>query len=1124
MRFSKHDWSFYNTAKLKHFSFTLLLFINLLSNSTAQNYNFRNFSIEDGLAQSQVLSMCQDKNGNIWFGTNNGGASKYDGNKFTTFNENDSLINNVVYSITELKNGALLFGTGGGLSVLDGKTVTNYTDKNGLPHNRVFKTIQDNTGTVWIVTGEGVCQLSKNKIVPFREDTLLNKSNFFTAYADKKNNVWFGTQKNGLIKYNLSTKKFTYYNKSNGLESNFIWSINEDLQGNIYVGTSPGISKIVSSGTIENIIIKGAENINVRNVISDNKNNLWFATPIGVYKFNHDTYKLFNEKNGLSGNSIYCGLEDREGNIWLGIHGFGVSKFAGEAFISYSTKDSLPGNNINSIFQDSQKNMWFGIKGFGVCKMKNNLITNYKWNEKNRKDFIISKDIQAICEDNYGNIYFGDFYTGLRIFNGTSFQFIDDSLGIPNNSILAISKDHKGTIWIGTEDGLCSLKNGKIEIIEAVKKQKVGSGRMPIFSIFEDNNHNLWLGTEDGIIKYNQKTAVKYSKKNGFTDNRVISITQGSNGYLWFGTDDGVFCYNLTDFKKIDQNAGLASNSVYFIEFDKGNNLWVATTKGMDRINVTLYNSSNKIEIRHFDKDDGLQGMEYNRNAKFKDSEGNLWFGTIKGVTVYNPNFAKVNSKEALTRITGIRLFFENAEKELSGYSEGSDSLAFLPKNLVLPYTKNHITFDFIGVCITDPNKVKYQFKLEGIDKDWFPPSSKTEATYSSLPPGEYTFHLKSMNNDGLWNKKDVTYTFSILPPWYQTWRFRTLSGFLIIGSVVGFFYYRTATLRKRQKQLEQTVVERTAEVVLQKDEAEKQKDIADSQRVISEELREISEQQKHIVEKKQKEIVDSITYAKRIQTALLTSDEYIKSNLPADHFILFKPKDIVSGDFYWALSIARIPGWDMGTNTIKLSNSRIQKNTFYIVTADCTGHGVPGAFMSMLNISFLNENIVDHGIRLPHDILNAQRKEIINALNPIGSTEESKDGMDCVLCVYDFDKMLLHFAGANNPLWLVRNGELKEYKADKMPVGKYTDAPPSFTLQTIELQKDDIIYTSTDGFADQFGTTGKKLMKKKFKEELLKIHTQPMTEQKAYLSSFFKNWKGTLEQVDDVCVIGIRI
>ena len=365
---------------------------------------------------------------------------------------------------------------------------------------------------------------------------------------------------------------------------------------------------------------------------------------------------------------------------------------------------------------------------------------------------------------------------------------------------------------------------------------------------------------------------------------------------------------------------------------------------------------------------------------------------------------------------------------------------------------------------------------------------------------------------------------------------------FLVI--LFAAYIFRSLRITSRRKGL---IELQKNEVTKQKEEAEKQKDIAHSQRIIAEELREISDNQKHIVEEKQKEIVDSITYARRIQTALLTSGDYIKKHLPAEHFILFKPKAIVSGDFYWALSIAPFPNWDIGTNKIKLPKENERRHIFYLATADCTGHGVPGAFMSMLNISYLNENVIERGIRLPHDILNAQRKEIVQALNPEGSTDESKDGMDCTLCAYDFDKMLLHFAAANNPLWLIRekssklkvqsseasennselntqNFELIEYKADKMPVGKYSEKMESFTLNTIELQKGDIIYTSTDGFADQFGSNGKKLMKKKFKEELLKIHQQPMAEQKEYLNQFFENWKGSAEQVDDVCIIGVKI
>jgi serine phosphatase RsbU (regulator of sigma subunit) len=226
--------------------------------------------------------------------------------------------------------------------------------------------------------------------------------------------------------------------------------------------------------------------------------------------------------------------------------------------------------------------------------------------------------------------------------------------------------------------------------------------------------------------------------------------------------------------------------------------------------------------------------------------------------------------------------------------------------------------------------------------------------------------------------------------------------------------------------------------------------------------------------------------------------------------FILYKPKDIVSGDFYYALAH-------------KTSTSK--NELFYLCAADCTGHGVPGAFMSMLGVSSLNEAIIEKNISQPHEILNDIRNMIIASLNPEGSDEEAKDGMDCVLCAYDFENMKLHLSAANNPLWIVRNGTLTEYKPDKMPVGKYGDELKSFTLQTIDLQKGDIVYSFTDGYADQFGgPKGKKFKYKQLEEKLLANHNLPMQEQKKNLGEIFENWKGNLEQIDDVLVIGLKV
>ena len=260
---------------------------------------------------------------------------------------------------------------------------------------------------------------------------------------------------------------------------------------------------------------------------------------------------------------------------------------------------------------------------------------------------------------------------------------------------------------------------------------------------------------------------------------------------------------------------------------------------------------------------------------------------------------------------------------------------------------------------------------------------------------------------------------------------------------------------------------------------------------------------QKELVEVKQKEIIDSINYAKRIQTAVLSGQD-IWSKISTDFFILFKPKDIVSGDFYWAYNTPN--------------------NRSIFLLADCTGHGVPGAFMSMLGNSFLNEIIVDHKIFKADVILNKLREKIIKALQQEGNSEQ-KDGMDICLCVWNKLDNTLEFAGANNPMWLLRNNEIIEFKADKMPIGTYVSDNKHFTSQTIQLQPNDCIYLITDGYADQFGgQKGKKFKYKPLMDLLIANNQLPMLEQKVILNTAIENWKEGFEQVDDISLIGIKV
>jgi len=305
----------------------------------------------------------------------------------------------------------------------------------------------------------------------------------------------------------------------------------------------------------------------------------------------------------------------------------------------------------------------------------------------------------------------------------------------------------------------------------------------------------------------------------------------------------------------------------------------------------------------------------------------------------------------------------------------------------------------------------------------------------------------------------------------------------LILVSFLGYYIYRGYKIKKEANiKLE----EKNRTISLQKDEIEKQRDLATAQRD------QIAYQKKHIT--------DSIMYAKRIQTALIPSLELFSDKL--EHFVLYKPLAIVSGDFYWVSS---------------------RGNLQIIIAADCTGHGVPGAFMSMLGVSMLNEIVNGKNIVMPDQIIEELRTGIIKALKQVAEEESIKDGMDIAVCVVDFDKNILYYSGANNPLYLIRGGELIHYRADKMPVAIHYKMVP-FTLQQIELQKGDAFYIFSDGYADQFGgPKQKKFMSMQLKETLISMAGKPMLEQGEKLNEIFEEWRGESSQVDDVTLIGVR-
>jgi serine phosphatase RsbU (regulator of sigma subunit) len=598
------------------------------------------------------------------------------------------------------------------------------------------------------------------------------------------------------------------------------------------------------------------------------------------------------------------------------------------------------------------------------------------------------------------------------------------------------------------------------------------------------------LGTERGVIKYKANEVTLFNEKNNFVNRRILSSVIDSKNNLWFGSEEGVFHYDYSTFTKISQKNGLSSNSVNFLQIDNLNRLIVGLNTGIDIISLNDF-YDNKINVKHFGQGDGLLNLESNSNACFKDKDGRLMVGTISGLEIYDPKFDKKNSIEALTQINNVKLFF--GQEDILKYSKGIDSTSLLPKELILPFNKNHITFSFIGISLTAPEKVMYQYKLEGLDDNWTPPTSKTEATYSSLPPGKYKFLIKAMNNDGLWNQNPISYEFTISPPWYNTWWFYSICVITLVGGIWLYNFYHTKKLIADKQKLEKTVDERTHEL---REEKEKVESI--NKEVI---------QQKSVIEHKNIEITDSIKYAKNIQEALLPSLNEI-DKLFANSFVLYMPKDIVSGDFYWFAK--------NGT-------------TRFIAAVDCTGHGVPGAFMSIVGNTLLNEIVNEKKITVPGEILLELHKGVKIALNQNAMEFERRDGMDITLCAFNENTNEIQYAGANRPLWIYRkdrNYELEIIKATKFPIGGLElEESRVYQNHVVNVSEGDCLYLFSDGYADQFGgPKGKKFMLTNLQKVLLENVASPMEVQKQKLMEAFMAWKDDAEQIDDVLVIGVRI
>ena len=1046
----------------------------------AQTYSFQHIGVEEGLSQSVVNCVIQDDNGVFWIGTMSG-VTRYDGKHFRVYMKSDGLAENWITSAVKDKNGNLWFGHwGGGVTFYD-KELKVFKDLK-LERFSAFRSINDmivdKRGDIWFATnGAGVFkyEFESNSVISFSKEEGFQSHIVNTMCTDGRGNIWFGTN-DGIAIYRISKNiedkgAFILLKKEDGLAANQISSLRQLSENMIAAGTEYNGLTII--GNTKDITQLTYRNLNSSNgLISDevlciygrDEENLWVGTRNeGVIRFNLKTRDVsqLSTKQGLNYFKVNVILSDREKNIWIGTD-LGLNLFRGDGFLIYDERDGIVNNVIWDIAEDSRDRLLLATNQ-GLSRMrfiqdeKTGMVKDIEIRNITKRDGLSSNVVLSVFKDSEGDIWCGTGFGGLCQFDAgldRVKKVYDSTRGLASNTVHSISQDEEGYIWVGTDKGASKISKstGKIENFNSEN----GLGGDNIYKVFHDSKGRVWFASIGGYLsKYEDQAFMRYDSSSQLTQKFITSVTEDPNGNIWFGAyGGGVFMFDGQKFDNFTMDDGLSSNSPYSLIADDFGNIWIGTSQGIDKLNIK------DKTVKNYRESEGFLGIEPNPNSVWKDELGNIWFGTIMGAVKFDLSKDRINPIQPITMVEGLHV----------------NHLPFaFPEDHEFAHDENHITFEYIGVSLTNPEHVEYQYMLENFDRDWSPVTKAHDVIYSNIPPGKYTFKVKASNNDGVWNELPTTYSFTVNPPFWQTWWFYTITGISTIALIYIIFQLRVKNLVAAKEKLERMVEERTQEIAAKNLE----------------------------LERKNKDILDSINYARRIQTALLPSEKRVKEALKHS-FIFFRPKDIVSGDFYWMEQVG---------------------DKILFAAADCTGHGVPGAFMSFIGHNGLNKAVIENQITTPSEILDQLNKAVNDTLKQ-HENPEVRDGMDIAICSLDTKTLDLEFAGAFNPLYVVRDGEVMETKGDRRPIGSFVGAEDKkFTNHKLKLQKNDALYIFSDGFADQFGgPEGKKFRYKQFREILVQTHDDDISAKNEFLQEVIDTWRGEFEQIDDIVVIGVKI
>lgn len=862
---------------MRTFSFIIVcccLLISSLVQGAAATFRFSSIDLKSGLSQATVLDIWQDRQGFMWFATQDG-LNRYDGYDFVIFrrkhNDANSISDNYVNNIFEDAKGHLWLTTRNGLNRYDPTTnlFTRYfydiAEPGSLSANWTFGTNEDHRGHIWVGTyesGINVLDPSTGLFTHYMhsagDPNSLSDNGIYDIFVDSKGNVWVATRNGGVNRFNFDKGNFTRFvaesDNPHSISHNKIYRIFEQSDGSLWFASRGGGLNRFDEKTGRFVSYRhdpdnpySISDDQVWSIVENANGDLLVGTftgglnllPRGSERFRrirHDS----GSNESLPGNSVISSYKDASGNFWFGIRDVGLGFFNPDVsvFNHYYHRStdpySLSDNSVQSFLQTQSGEILVATRagGVNIFDDKTGRFTPlHKPGDHAHK--ILTEPINQLAEDHQGNIWLSFKDHGLLKFERhthevTSFRHDpNDPNSVSSDSINVIRFNRAGMLWLASRDGLDLFDIKKGKVVQRYLHDPEKPGSLPsnwVSDVFIDSAQRLWVGTQKGVGLLNEVEGTfsqfthEPDNPKSLSHNSVMSLFEDIEGNLWVATTSGLNKFNPADnsFSQIKQAQGLSNDQVYGVVQDDARQLWLVTNYGLNRYDPV----DGKVKL--YTEQDGLQNNEFNQGAYYKLNDGRLLFGGVNGFNLVDPRKVRDNPIEPKVHLTRLRIFNQPVPVGPFAHFDREHILLSNTINYTRTLTLNHresvFSFEFAALHFSAPMRNQYAYRLSGFDRQWnYTDYKSRRATYTNLEPGSYTFEVKASNKDGLWTEQPTSLELTILAPWWLTTGAKFLWLGLIVGAIFVLFRLKTNRIQQQKAQLQLQVTRQVAQVVAQK-------------------------------------------------------------------------------------------------------------------------------------------------------------------------------------------------------------------------------------------------------------------------------------------------------------------